>query len=96
MIIFCSKCGVDLNALRAPLLKRYEESKYEYERESESKIDNFWIEALAYCGFSDEDSVIIPMHRIKAMAWERGHSAGLREVFGEFEDLLDGATKLEK
>lgn len=93
---FCSNCGVDLVALRAPLIEKYEELKYEYERESESKIDNFWIDTLSHYGFSEEDSVIIPIHRIKAIAWDRGHSAGLREVFDEFGDLVDEAVKVEK
>lgn len=93
---FCSECGVDLAALRAPMIKKYEEQKYEYDRESESKLDNFWIDAFAELGFKDEGNVVIPMSCIKRLAWDRGHSAGLHEVFGELEDLLAEAVQQEK
>lgn len=70
--------------------------KCNYQRESESKLDNFWIDTLSHFGFSDDDSVVIPIHHIKALAWDRGHSAGLSEVFSEFGDLIEGAVKVQK
>jgi hypothetical protein len=72
-------------------MKSYDEDLSWYRRESGRLHTEFMDKLKKDYGLSDK-----PFDLIWSKAWERGHSAGLQEVYHEFDDLFEFLIKWSK
>ena len=75
---FCKHCG-------KPIKDAYHKKMELYNTEDVEVIKLFKQELIADFGVDGNDKANLLFDK----AWDRGHSAGLHEVYGEFEELVD-------